>query len=129
MNEDRTRVLQLLRNELAFLEGGGYRRSPRCTWRAGYIFEESPSCPNFCDRARRHRCEDCWLLEFVAPELRGQQVPCRFVELAANGVSVDSLYRCGTLTESEQALRHWLHQRIRELEDQVNAAERFLLTA
>jgi hypothetical protein len=57
-------------------------------------------------------------MEFVAPDLRVEQVPCRFVELAASGVTVDSLYRCGTLAESEQALRQWLHQRIRELETQ-----------
>lgn len=56
-------------------------------------------------------------MEFVEPELRTEQVPCRFVQLAANGVTVDSLYRCGTLAESEEALRNWLHERIRELEE------------
>ena len=116
MNE-RARVLQLLRGELAFLDSGGYRHSARFPWRAGYIFEESPSCPNFLSREPRHQCADCWLMEFVAPELRTEQVPCRFVELAGNGVTVDSLYRCGTLAESEEALRKWLKARIRELEE------------
>jgi hypothetical protein len=116
--EDRTKVLQLLKKELAFVDGGGYRHSPRFPWRAGYIFEESPSCPNFSDRTRTHHCEECWLMEFVTPELRSEQVPCRFIQLAENGVTVDSLYRCGTLVESEQVLRDWLHERIREFERQ-----------
>ena len=123
MNSDRKSVLQLLKKELEFVDSGGYKNLPRAPWRARYIFEESPSCPNFSDRARPHLCEDCWLMEFVARELRSEQVPCRFVELAANGVTVDSLYRCGTPAESEEALRRWLHERIRELEGEVSKAE------
>ena len=115
-------VLQLLKSELEFLESGGYRRSPSFPWRARYIFEESPSCPNFSNRTRPHRCVDCWLMEFVSPDLRTEQVPCRFVELAANGVTVDSLYRCGTPMESEETLGRWLRERIRELEAQLQAA-------
>jgi hypothetical protein len=122
MNDSRRNVLGLLKKELAFLDSGGYRRSSSFPWRARYIFEESPSCPNFADRTRPHRCTDCWLMEFVAPDLRAEQTPCRFVELTANGVTVDALYRCGTLAESEQALRHWLHERIRELETDLQTA-------
>ena len=62
-------------------------------------------------------------MEFVAPELRSEQVPCRFVQLAANGLTVDSLYRCGTAAESEEALRHWLHEHIREIEEQIREAK------
>jgi hypothetical protein len=127
MNEGCARVLELLKKELAFLERGGYKHAPRSPWRAAYIFEDSPSCPNFSDRARPHLCEDCWLTQFVAPELRSEQVPCRFVELTANGVTVDSLYRCGTPAESEEALRHWLQDRIREIEEQIREAEKLRL--
>ena len=126
MNQDRVTVLRLLKNELDFLESAGYRRSPRFPWRAPYICEESPSCPNFSNRTRPHRCVDCWLMEFVAPDLRTEQVPCRFVQLAP-GVTVDSLYRCATLAESEETLRHWLHERIRELEEQVREAKELRL--
>jgi hypothetical protein len=59
-------------------------------------------------------------MQFVAPELRHEQVPCRFVELTGSGVTVDSLYRCGTPAESEEALRIWLHQRIHELESELS---------
>jgi hypothetical protein len=123
MNKDETTVLQLLKKELEFLESGGYKHAPRSPWRPAYIFEESPSCPNFHDKARPHVCEDCWLMEFVRSGRREEQVPCRFVELSSNGVTVDSLYRCGTPAETEEELRNWLHQRIRELECQIDATQ------
>lgn len=119
MKESREKLLELLKRELAFLDNGGYRPSPSFPWRARYIFEESPVCPNSSDRARPHRCRDCWLMEFVAPDLRSEQVPCRFVEVSAGGVTVDSLHRCGTLAESEEVLRHWVCERIREVEGQI----------
>ena len=110
-------VLQRLKAELEFLESGGYRA--RSSWRAPYIFEESPSCPNFSDPSRPHTCEECWLIQFVPPDLRSEQIPCRFIQLSPNGVTVDSLYRYGTPAETEEALRKWLHERIRELESEL----------
>jgi hypothetical protein len=116
-------VLDLLRVELEFVESGGYQRSARSAWRPPYVFEESPSCPNFSDRARPHRCEECWLMEFVPPESRNEQVPCRFVELTPDGVTIDSLYRYGTPAATEEVLGAWLRGKIREMEEQIaNAA-------
>jgi len=116
MENRRLMLLNRLKTELEFVNSGGYRRSVRSPWRAPYIFEESPSCPNFSDRTRQHRCVDCWLMDFVAPDRRTDQVPCRFVELTHQRATVDSFYRCGTFLETEEALRAWLHERIRELE-------------
>jgi hypothetical protein len=112
-------VLDLLKAELEFVESGGYRRSARSPWRPPYVFEESPSCPNFSDRSRPHRCEDCWLIEFVPPESRDEQVPCRFVPLTADGITIDSLYRYGSPAETEEILGAWLRRRIREMEEQI----------
>ena len=123
METNRVTVLELLKHELEFLDSGGYKHHPRSQWRAPYIFEESPSCPNSSDRARPHSCEECRLMQFVAPDLREEQVPCRFIDLTGDGVTVDSLYRCGTPAESEQTLRFWLHQRIHELESELSDAE------
>jgi hypothetical protein len=123
MNKDRKTVLQLLKKELEFVNGGGYSRSPSFPWRPRYIFEESPSCPNSSDRTRPHRCADCWLMEFVASDLRSEQTPCRFVQLAPKGVTVDALYRCGTWAESEEALSGWLNRQIHELEQEIELAE------
>ena len=120
METNRQTVVEHLRRELEFLDGGGYRKHPRSAWRAPYIFEDSPSCPNSSDPARPHTCEECWLMRFVAPDLREEQIPCRFIELTRNGITVDSLYRCGTAAESEEALRTWLQKRIHELESELS---------
>jgi hypothetical protein len=122
MKKNRETVLKLLKTELAFLNGGGYRRYLPLPWRAAYIFEESPSCPNFSHQRRPFACEDCWLMEYVAPRFRAEQVPCRFVQLTSDGLTVDSLYRWGTPVESEEALRTWLQQRIHELELELRGA-------
>src|SRR5580765_8440855 len=111
-------MLRTLQAELNFLDRGGYRASA-FRWRSPYVFEESPSCPNFSDRARPHRCEDCWLMEFVPLESRDEQVPCRFVQLTPDGMTIDSLYRYGTPAETEEILGSWLRTRIRELEKQL----------
>ena len=120
MTPSRQVKLELLKAELEFVEGGGYRRLASSAWRPAYIFEESPSCPNHADRTRPHRCADCWLMEFVPAESRDEQVPCRFVQLTPEGVTVDSLYRYGTPAETEEALGRWLRGRIREMEDEFS---------
>ena len=119
MAATRETVLQLLKKELQFLDSGGYRQASRSSWRPAYIFEESPSCPNYGDSTRPHLCSDCWLMEFVPPELREEQIPCRFVQLMASGVTVDSLYRYGSYEETEETLRAWLQQRISEIESEL----------
>src|SRR5215470_6974852 len=101
MTSNGGQTLELLRRELDFLNRGGYRHCPHAPWRAAYLFEESPSCPNLLDRARPHQCKDCWLMQFVHPDLRNEQVPCRFVALTRSGVTIDSLYQHATPAESE----------------------------
>jgi hypothetical protein len=59
-------------------------------------------------------------MEFVPAEWRDEQVPCRFVQLTPEGVTVDSLYRYGTPAETEEALGRWLRGRIREMEDEFS---------
>src|SRR5579863_6592504 len=115
MIPSRKEVLNRLRAELEFLEAGGYRGSTRSPWRAPYVFEESPSCPSFSDPSKPHTCQECWLIEFVSPDLRDEQSTCRFIQLA-NADTVASLYRYGTPAETEETLRKWLLQRIHELE-------------
>ena len=125
----RESMLQLLKAELQFVEGGGYRISERSPWRPPYVFEESPSCPNYCDHSRPHRCLDCWLVQFVAHDLRDEQVPCRFVQLTPEGITIDSLYRYGTPAETEEALSRWLRERIREVEAELAESTRLPLAA
>jgi len=113
-------MLRTLQAELNFLERGGYRASTS-SWRSPYIFEESPSCPNFANPARPHQCKDCWLMRFVSLDSQDEQVPCRYVHLTSDGVTVDSLYRYGTPEETELTLRNWLLQHIAELRAERDA--------
>jgi len=106
--------------ELKFLEDGGYTRSS--WWRAPYIFEDSPICPNFADSARPHPCSECLLLEFVPEDLRDQNVPCRSIPLNEKGQTVDSLYHTATQEEIEDALREWLQREIRRIEGELRPA-------
>jgi hypothetical protein len=119
--ENNQRKLSLLKSELEFVKNGVTGEAHDRRGGPLYIFEESQSCPNFFDRTRQHRCRDCWLTEFVPANLRDEQVPCRYVELG-DGVTVDSLYRCGTVSETEQMLTDCLQTRIRELEIELVGA-------
>lgn len=57
-------------------------------------------------------------MQFVPLDYQDEQVPCRFVQLG-NGVTVDSLYRCGTPAETEERLTKWLQTTIHEFETDV----------
>lgn len=58
-------------------------------------------------------------MQFVPRDLHTEQVPCRFVTLTTDGVTVDSLYRCATGVETEENLRTWLRQRIQAIEGEL----------
>ena len=118
MAEDKSDILDVLKFELGFLEDGGYGRSPRTPWRAPAIFEDSPICPNFCDPARPHPCDQCLLEQFVPQGQRKNSVPCRFIPLTQDGQTVDDLYRTGSQAEMEQALAKWLREQIARIEQE-----------
>ena len=109
-------ILDVLKFELSFLEDGGYGRSPRIRWRAPAIFEDSPICPNFSDPARPHPCEKCLLEQFVPAGRKKERIPCRFIPLTEDGVTVEDLYRTGSQIEMEEALAQWLRTEIARLE-------------
>jgi len=106
-------TLQVLRNELQFVQKGGYRAP--LVWRAPLIFEDSPTCP----KERCSTCPDpnCVLMSFVPKECRSEAVPCRHIPLDEIGETVDSLYRTATNEEIEQTLQSWLLKTIRQLEE------------
>jgi hypothetical protein len=118
MAQDDRDILDILKFELSFLEDGGYGRSPRAPWRAPAIFEDSPICPNFCDPARPHPCENCLLEQFVPEGQKQESIPCRFIPLTENGVTVEDLYRTGNQIEMEEALTKWLREQIARIERQ-----------
>jgi hypothetical protein len=109
--------LQILRSELQYLDGGGYR-SP-ILWRSPRIFEDSPICPKDPRSACPH--EDCLLLEFVPKQSRQEAVPCRHIPLNESGETLATLYNTGTNEEIQQTLREWLLRTVAGLEQATEA--------
>lgn len=116
MRKDDRDILHLLKLELAFLEHGGYRGSPRASPRPTILLLDSPICPNFNHPEPTYPCQDCRLIQFVPPEQKKEACPCYHVPLNTLGETLDSLYRLGTKEEREGALRGWLRETIGRIE-------------
>ena len=104
--------LRILRNELQFLDTGGYG-SP-ILWRAARIFEDSPTCAK--DRWFACPHGDCALLDFVREGKRQERIPCRHIPLNEGGETLATLYNTGTNEETHQTVREWLQKTIARLE-------------
>jgi hypothetical protein len=107
MPKDDRNLLDVLKFELEFLEQGGYGRLPRESWRARFVFEDSPTCMNFSSEDREP-CSECLLMRFVPENARKEQTPCVHIPLSPSGETLDSLYRTGTQQEIEETLGTWL---------------------
>lgn len=116
MAADNRSLLQVLKSELELLEKGGYRNAEKSSWRAQFIFEDSPTCLNFNASEPRHPCAECVLMEFVPADSSRERIPCRHIPLNDRGETLDSLYRTGTQDEIEAAVAKWLKAEIRALE-------------
>jgi hypothetical protein len=114
-------TLKFLKQELAYLERGGYGGA--LPWRPVSIFLDSPSCPNRLDEERSTACQECWLYSFVPVQFRQELTPCHFIELNKDGESVHSMSRQYTAAEVEEAVRKWLKAEILRLEQPAEAKE------
>jgi hypothetical protein len=119
--KDERDFLEVLRDELKFIESGGYARSPGTSWRPVFIFEDSPACINHGHMDDPEPCSDCVLMQLVPPELRSAPVPCRRIPLNAAGETLDSLYRYGDEHEIEDTVVKWLQATICRLEESRRA--------
>ena len=112
MSPHRERLLRVLRDELKFVEAGGYRLAP--SWGVPLLFEDSPTClrdpGNDCASSR------CPLLSLVPVEKRSEAGACRAIPLNEQGDTAQDLYRKASLPELESALREWLAATIGRLE-------------
>ncbi len=114
-NDDRD-LLTVLKQELEFLEKGGYQHSPEAPWRSRFIFEDSPTCRNHGKTQNPRPCSECVLIRLVPVDCRGEKIPCRHIALNAEGFTIDTYYRLGTHEETEVAVAAWLRKTIKELE-------------
>lgn len=115
MSKSNAHTLNFLRQELAFLERGGYGGA--LPWRPVSIFLDSPSCPNRLDEERTTPCTQCLLFQFVPEEFQHESPPCHFIPLNQDGESVHSMSRQYVPGEVEEAVRMWLKAEIRRLEE------------
>ena len=116
MNGHRQDVLDALKFERTFLDGGGYERSVREPSKALSVFQDSPSCPNYAAQTRTQSCADCFLIDFVPQEKRGEAAPCHHIPLNDRGDTVSSLGGPGDNVEVQRALRGWVRKTIDAIE-------------
>jgi hypothetical protein len=111
----RKEIIGLLKQELAFLERGGYGGA--LPWRPVSMFLDSPSCPNRLDVERSTPCSQCWMFQFVPERYHQEMEACHFIALNADGESVHSMSRQYTPAEVEAALKSWIEAEIQHLEE------------
>jgi hypothetical protein len=103
----RRETLELLLDELEFLDAGGYDLK-----RPFRLFKDSPSCPNFGSNDRYIECSECELAQFAPEAARDELDCCQEIVLNHNGDSAERLYNWGTPEEQKRCARAWLLQQI-----------------
>ena len=116
MAKDDRDILELLKQELSFIEEGGYGRSVRTPWLPKSVFQDSLSCLNYGYPYRAHPCSECHLLEFVGPEDRSQPVPCHFIPLNETGNTIEEFEMEGNESKMQSVVKSWLQGKISQLE-------------
>ena len=131
-------LLNALKSELEFCEQGGYKpllgrfparasendpiseflfdESEREMHKERSVFQDSPSCLNYGLPAREHPCSECWLIDLVPAEKRGEAVPCHHIPLNEGGDTVATLGGPGNAPDVQEAVIGWLRKKIEELE-------------
>src|SRR6185295_1552501 len=117
MATDQRDLLELLMNELEFIETGGYRQSIP-SWLRTSVFQDSLTCINYGYPYRAHPCNECHLLDFVGPEHQYEVVPCHHIPLDQAGETIENLENIEDQGKLERKVRDWLRFRIREIEEQ-----------
>jgi hypothetical protein len=118
MAKDDRDILELLKEELDFIEKGGYGRSVRTPWKPTSTFQDSLTCINYGYPYRAHPCNECHLLDFVSPEHRMEEVPCHHIPLNEMGETIEDLESEDNEAKLERKVRDWLRARIKEIEEE-----------
>lgn len=124
MTKDDRDLLELLKEELAFINQGGYGRSVRTPWLPKSAFQDSLTCINYGYPYRAHPCNECHLLDYVPTDQHGETVPCHNIKLNEAGETIEELEQRSEYARIEVLLRKWLQARIGELEAQKATASR-----
>lgn len=122
-DEDDRDILEVLREELEFIEQGGYGRSVRTPWKPTSVFEGSLTCLNYGYPYRAHPCGECLLSDFVPPEAQATAIPCHHIPLDEAGATIEELETADNQNRLEESVKAWLRARIREIEEERARAE------
>ena len=117
MAKDDRDILELLKEELAFLEQGGYGRSVRTPWLPKSAFQDSLTCINYGYPYRVHPCSECHLMDFVAEEHQTENVHCHFIPLNEAGETIEDLEAQDNQAKLERTLKAWMRAKIMEIEE------------
>jgi hypothetical protein len=109
------RLLQILRNEVAFFDAGGYGRPFRSNWRPTLLLRDSPACINYRDSGRQNSCHECPLFSLVAAGQQDRLIPCHYIPLNSQGETITALYARGPQELLDQLYRNWLQEKIQDL--------------
>ena len=118
MTQDDRNILEILKQELDFIEKGGYGRSVRTPWLAKSVFQDSLSCLNYGYPYRAHSCAECQLIDFVGSKDRSQLVPCHSIPLNEAGDTIEKLELEGNESRTANAVRRWLEAKISQIESE-----------
>ena len=118
MSKDKRQLADVLRQELQFVEKGGYRHPSHAAWRPQFMFQDSPTCLNFNSNDIPAPCTDCVMMQVVPADSQQRKFPCRYIPLNERGETLDLLYRAGTQEETQAAFKNWLKSTIARLERQ-----------
>jgi len=123
VDKDNRDILDLLKDELDFIEKGGYGRSVRTPWKPKSVFQDSLACINFADPAHSYPCHECHLIDFVSPELQAGAVPCHQIPLNESGATIDDLELKDNQSEMEETVKSWLRRQIKRIEAKRSQAQ------
>jgi hypothetical protein len=118
MTKDDRDILELLEEELTFVEQGGYGRSVRTPWLQKSIFQDSLSCLNYGYPYRAHPCNECSLIDFVEPQYQTASVPCHFIPLNDTRQTVAELESMDNQPRLEETIKSWLRAKISTIREQ-----------
>lgn len=116
MAKDDRDILELLKEELAFIGQGGYGRSVRTPWLPKSAFQDSLTCINYGYPYRAHPCNECHLLDFVDHEHQTESIPCHFIPLNEAGETIEDLEAQDNQPKLERTLKEWMRTKIKEIE-------------
>lgn len=117
MTKDDRDILELLKEELAFIEQGGYGRSVRTPWLPKSAFQDSLTCINYADLNRSHPCSECHLIDFVNKDHLSESVPCHAIALNEAGETIADLEAQDDQAKLEATLKQWMRSKIKQIEE------------